>query len=147
MRTVFADSGYWIAMCNPSDELHPEAAGVTEGLGPCRIVTSQMVLVEFLNYMGGRGQSLREKAMTVVTRLTDTSSVEVVPQTRDQFDEAAEMYSSRSDKGWSLTDCASFILMEQMNIPEALAHDRDFEQAGFVALLRGRATGVEQRRA
>ena len=80
MRTVFADSGYWIAMCNPSDELHPEAAGVTERLGPCRIVTSQMVLVEFLNYMGGRGQSLREKAMTVVTRLTDTSSVEVVPR-------------------------------------------------------------------
>ena len=106
MRTVFADSGYWIAMCNPSDELHPEAAGVTERLGPCRIVTSQMVLVEFLNYMGGRGQSLREKAMTVVTRLTDTSSVEVVPQTRDQFDEAAEMYASRSDKGWGLTDCA-----------------------------------------
>ena len=138
MRTVFADSGYWIAMCNPSDGLHLEAAAITEGLGFCRIVTSQMVLVEFLNYMGGRGQSLREKAMSVVKCLTDTSSVEIVPQTQDQFDEAAALYSSRSDKGWSLTDCASFILMKQMNISEALAHDRDFEQAGFVALLKGR---------
>ena len=138
MKTVFADSGYWIAMYDPPDSLHLEAAAVTKGLGSCRIVTSQMILVEFLNYMSGHGQSLREKAMSVVTCLRDTLSVEIVPQTRDQFDEAAALYSSRSDKGWSLTDCASFILMKQMNISEALAHDRDFEQAGFVALLKGR---------
>ena len=138
MRTVFADSGYWIAMYGPSDGLHLEAAAVTEGLVCCRIVTSQMVLVEFLNYMSGLGQSLRERAMSVVTCLGDTPSVKIVPQTQEQFDEAAALYSSRSDKGWSLTDCASFILMKQMNISEALAHDRDFEQAGFVALLKGR---------
>ena len=99
MRTVFADSGYWIAMHDPSDQLHLEAAAVTEGLGACRIVTSQMVLVEFLNYMSRHGQSLREGAMSVVTCLTNTLSIEVVPQTQGQFDEAAAMYSSRSDKG------------------------------------------------
>ena len=115
MRTVFADSGYWIAMYNPHDGLHVKAEAVTDGLGSCRIVTSQMVLVEFLNDMAGRGQSLRERGMSVVTRLTDTSSVEVVPQTRDQFDEAAAMYSSRSDKGWSLTDCAR----DTLNNPSA----------------------------
>ncbi len=27
--------------------------------------------------------------------------------------------------------------MEERNLTEALAYDRDFEQAGFVALLRG----------
>ena len=136
MRTVFADSGYWIAMYNPSDQLHLKAWAITAGLEPCRIVTSQMVLVEFLNRMSGGGQPLREKAISAVTRLTETPSVEIVPQTQDQFDEAAVLYSSRPDKGWSLTDCASFILMEQRNISEALAHDRDFEQARFVALLR-----------
>ena len=111
MRTVFADSGYWIAMSNPSDELYVEASAVTEGLGSFRIVTSQMVLVEFLNYMSGRGMRLREEAMSVVTGLTDTPSVEIVPQTQDQFDEAAARYSSRPDQGWSLTDCASFVLI------------------------------------
>ena len=123
-------------MYSPSDELYLEARAITAGLVPSRIVTSQMVLVEFLNYMSGRGMRLREEAMSVVTRLTDTQSVEIVPQTQDQFDEAAALYSSRPDQGWSLTDCASFILMERLNILEALAHDRDFEQAGFVALLR-----------
>ena len=46
------------------------------------------------------------------------------------------MYGSRLDQTWSLTDCASFLVMEQRGITDALAHDRDFEQAGFVALLR-----------
>ena len=59
-----------------------------------------------------------------------------MPQTSAQFDAAVDRYASRLDKNWSLTDCASFILMEEMDITEALAHDRDFEQAGFVALLR-----------
>ena len=136
MRTVFADSGYWIAMYSPSDELYLEARAITAGLGSSRIVTSQMVLVEFLNDVSGGGMRLREEAMSVVTGLTDTPSVEIVPQTQDQFDEAAARYSSRPDQGWSLTDCASFVLMERLNILEALAHDRDFEQAGFVALLR-----------
>ena len=37
---------------------------------------------------------------------------------------------------WSLTDCTSFVIMEQMEISEALTPDRHFEQAGFVALYR-----------
>ena len=40
------------------------------------------------------------------------------------------------DQTWSLTDCASFLVMEERNITEALAYDPDFEQAGFTALLR-----------
>ena len=46
------------------------------------------------------------------------------------------MYRQMLDKEWSLTDCASFALMKERGIAEALAHDRHFEQAGFVALLR-----------
>ena len=49
---------------------------------------------------------------------------------------AFELYSFRQDQSWSLTDCASFLVMEERGITEALAHDRDFEQAGFTALLR-----------
>jgi predicted nucleic acid-binding protein len=41
-----------------------------------------------------------------------------------------------ADKSWSLTDCASFLIMEEMQITVALAHDRHFVQAGFQTLLR-----------
>ena len=50
MITVFADAGYWIAMYDPQDALHPKARQVTRELGQISIVTSEMVLVEFLNY-------------------------------------------------------------------------------------------------
>ena len=137
MRTVFADSGYWIAMSNPRDQRHEKAEAVTAQLGDVRVVTSQMVLVEFLNFMGGRGQQAREMALSVVAGLKGTPNVKIAPQSDAQFDSALTLYSSRLDKRWSLTDCASFVLMEEMNIREALAHDHDFEQAGFIALLRG----------
>ena len=136
MRTVFADSSYWIAMSNPRDQWYEIAKFVTVQLGSVRIVTSQMVLVEFLNFMGGRSQQLREKALSVVRDLTEDPGVEIVPQSDVQFDSAVTLYSSRLDKSWSLTDCASFLIMEERNIREALAYDRDFEQAGFIALLR-----------
>ena len=137
MRTVFADTGYWIAMSNPRDQWYENVKSATARLGSVRIVTSQMVLVEFLNYMGGRSQQLlREKALSVVRNLTEDPGVEIVQQSGAQFDSAVTRYASRSDQDWSLTDCASFLVMEERNIKEALAHDRDFEQAGFVALLR-----------
>ena len=36
----------------------------------------------------------------------------------------------------SLTDCISFVVMEDKGITEALTADRHFEQAGFTALLK-----------
>ena len=49
---------------------------------------------------------------------------------------AIELYSTRPDKSWTLTDCASFVVMHREGIREALTGDRHFEQAGFVALLK-----------
>ncbi len=39
-------------------------------------------------------------------------------------------------KEWGLTDCLSFVVMQEMNITGALTTDRHFEQAGFSALMR-----------
>ena len=136
MRTLFADSGYYIALLNPRNQWHEKAKTVTAQLGNVRVVTSQMVFVEFLNFMGGRGQQLRESAWSALRDFAENPDVEIVPQSSAQFDSAVDLYNSRPDQRWSLTDCASFLLMESQNIQEALAYDRDFEQAGFVALLR-----------
>ncbi len=43
---------------------------------------------------------------------------------------------ARADKEWSLVDCASFVVMQQRGLTEALTTDRHFEQAGFVRLLK-----------
>ena len=136
MRVVFADSGYWIAMFNPADSLHETAGTLTDQLGEFRIVTTQMVLVEFLNFMSSKGEFLRDAALDAVRSLERNPTVEIVEQTPIQFESALDLYASRPDQRWGITDCSSFLLMEERSITEALAYDRDFEQAGFVALLR-----------
>ena len=136
MRTLFADSGYWIALLFPRDQLHERAREVTLQLSPFSTVTTQMVLVEALNHLSKEGRHMREAAERMVGALEVGPGVEIVPQTDAQFRGAVERYASRNDQRWSLTDCASFMVMEERAITDALAYDRDFEQAGFVALLR-----------
>ena len=136
MREIFADTGYWVALIRRRDELHDIARRITDELPPHRIVTTEMILVELLNVMSKGGQQSRELASGMVTDIYNDANVEVVPQTSRQFREAAIRYADRPDQRWGVTDCASFLLMEQRGIAEALAYDRDFQQAGFAALLR-----------
>ena len=136
MRVVFADAGYFIANLDSRDPLHERARTVAAGLGLFSIVTTQMVIAEVLNYASRGSDYVRGFAVQMVRGLEARPDVEVVPQTDAQFQAAVDRYAARPDQTWSLTDCASFLLMEERNITEALAYDRDFEQAGFSALLR-----------
>ena len=136
MPGIFADSGYWIALWNPRDSLHGRAEEVARSISAEPIVTTQLALNEALDHMAGAGEFLRRYVVQMVRELEENPDVQIVSQTHTQFWDAVARYDARSDQTWSLTDCASFIVMEERGITEALAHDRDFEQAGFTALLR-----------
>jgi predicted nucleic acid-binding protein len=79
---------------------------------------------------------LREAAAAWATRLPKDGKITVVLQSNGQFHRAVEFYRQRLDKEWSLTDCASMLVMKEETIVEALTYDHHFEQAGFRALLR-----------
>ena len=136
MRTVFADSGHWIALLHPRDQLHERAKALVADLESVAVVTTQMALAEALNHLSREGGQLRYLAVQMVRELEDNPDVEIIPQTDSQFRAAVQVYSARNDQTWSLTDRASFTVMEERGITEALAYDRDFDQAGFIALLR-----------
>ena len=136
MALVFADTGYWIAILLPSDWLHDRAVSIAATYDEATVVTTQMVLTEVLNHVSKMGTNTRLAAARLLEDLGSNPNVEIVPQTDSQFGAAVERYVSRRDQRWGLTDCASFLVMEERGITEALAYDRDFEQAGFVALLR-----------
>ena len=48
---------------------------------------------------------------------------------------AFQLYKDRMDKEWGLTDCISFIIMQEFGLVKALTADEHFQQAGFQTLL------------
>ena len=134
MKTVFVDTGYWVALLNPQDDLHDRAIEASRALGKVRLVTTEMVLDELLAALSK--VPVRGFVIRGVDAIRNDPNTEVVPQTSIQFREAFDAYRRMADKEWSLTDCASFALMGERHLSEALAHDHHFEQAGYKALLR-----------
>jgi predicted nucleic acid-binding protein len=69
-------------------------------------------------------------------RVHADAHIEVVPCQPELIGSAVQLYRARPDKGWSLTDCLSFVVMERQGLTEARTTDAHFEQAGFKVLMR-----------
>jgi predicted nucleic acid-binding protein len=104
-------------------------------LANCHLVTTDEVLVEVLTAFCEAGPLLRGRAATLVRNLHKKSTVTVHPQSRDTFLTGLNLYESRPDKGYSLTDCISMVTMRQEGITEVLTHDDHFTQEEFIRLL------------
>lgn len=74
-----------------------------------------MVLVEVLNAMSADG-SLRRAAADVAQEIVADPTIDLVPQTSELFRDALALYGEQPDKSWSLTDCASFLIMDAQQI-------------------------------
>jgi uncharacterized protein len=136
MKAVFADTTYWFALLNRRDALHPRAVAMSRQLSSVDVVTSEMVFVELLNSFSKGSPVQRLGVISAVEDFRKSDYIIVVPQTPEQFAMAFDRYKQSADKNWSLTDCASFQIMETERITAALTHDYHFVQAGFEALLR-----------
>ena len=136
MDDVFADACYWIAKLNERDSLHEIAVLLSDTLGARRIVTTELVLAEVLNFFAELGPANRRGAVALVRELQDDPNVDVVELSDIRFQDAVDFYNARLDQEWGLIDCASFQLMQTRNIQEALTNDHHFTQAGFTILMR-----------
>jgi predicted nucleic acid-binding protein len=134
MTPVFADTFYWLALINPRDHAHQEALGLSQSLTQ-PVVTTEWVLTEV-------GDAMRQPANrpTFLKLLRDIASdplTTVVPADHSWFERGVALYAGRLDKKWSLTDCLSFVVMQDMGLSDALTGDGDFRQANFRVLMDG----------
>jgi predicted nucleic acid-binding protein len=98
------------------------------------VVTTMWVLTELGDALHhGRN---RETFARFLDALDGHEDFEVVPASPELFQRGVELFRARPDKEWSLTDCISFIVMDEKELSEALTGDRHFEQAGFKPLLK-----------
>lgn len=136
MMMVFADTLYWIAATRPGDSWGESAKEARSSLENAFLVTTDEVLVEFLNALAGGGEYLRQTATKMVGAILENPNVRVIPQSRNSFLKGMELYKNRLDKAYSLTDCVSIDVMKSEKITKALTNDHHFEQEGFEALMK-----------
>lgn len=135
MKSIFADSVYWIALINPADQWFERAQTVSRNLGVTQIVTTNEVLTETLNYYAESGEYKRIAAATLIRSVLLNVDIEVVASNQESFFNGLTLYELRRDKGYSLTDCISMKICRERQIFEILTHDFHFTQESFQILL------------
>jgi predicted nucleic acid-binding protein len=135
MRTVFADTFYWIALADPADQWHGNARSLGEALAPVLLVTTDEVLGEFLDFFSEFGPNVRLAAVERVRAILKHPGVKVIEQSRSSFLSGLRLYERRVDKQYSLTDCISMETMRRLRLREVLTRDHHFTQEGFAVLF------------
>lgn len=135
MKNTFADTSYWVATLDETDQYFSAAMQANTKLGNAELVTTESVLIEVLNYFSGFPAQVKEYVADYIHAiLTDEQSL-VLLHNHEDFLKALELYKSRLDKGYSLTDYISMNAMRDFRISEILTNDRHFEQEGFTKLF------------
>ena len=133
MTACFGDSYFFIALLFENDDAHAEAQKWAADLSG-RLHTSMWVLTEVADALALPGR--RQRFLPFLRFLQCNPLVTIVPPEQTLFDRAALLYDQRPDKAWSLTDCTSFIIMQDHGLRDALTGDHHFEQAGFNVLMK-----------
>jgi uncharacterized protein len=133
MKFVFIDTSYYVALFSPEDHFHRKAVHLGDTLKR-RTVVTEFVLMEF-GSLASTGRA-RRLFTDLLRQLKEDTNAIVIPASHELFERGCDLFSRRPDKEWSLTDCASFVVMQERGIADALTADHHFEQAGFNVLLK-----------
>ena len=131
--TAFVDTSFFVAFLSARDRHHQRARDVMADRRD-RMVTTAWVLTELGNFVART--AARHLFVPFVRDLKNDVRMTVMPSDDRLFIAGINLYESRRDKTWSVTDCVSFVVMQEQGITEALTADHHFEQAGFAILLK-----------
>ena len=138
MLNLFADTAGWGHLVDPTQAYHLLAATIYRGARQQgrKVITTNYVIAELVALMTSPLRVPRPAAIAFIEGLKSSPYVEIVHVDAKLDEMAWQLLKSRQDKEWSLVDCASFVVMQQRGIFEALTSDHHFEQVGFVCLLK-----------
>lgn len=134
---LFLDSAYAIALSSPKDEYHKQAVILAQQIErqQMRLITTRAVVLEIGDALAR--STYRKEAIKLLSSFEkDIDFVQIIPISERLYERGFQLYRSRQDKEWGITDCVSFVVMWDRGLTKALTTDRHFQQAGFQALLR-----------
>ncbi len=135
MTRVFLDASYAIALASVTDAHHRRALEIAQHLDTTgtRLVTTRAVVLEIGNALAR--SRYRSAAVALLDSLEKDPRVEVVPVSEELFRKALVRFKTRPDQEWGLTDCLSFVVMDERRLIGALTANEHFRQAGYQPLL------------
>jgi predicted nucleic acid-binding protein len=132
---LFIDSGGFYALVSAESAPHADAVAIMEESRRVRrrAVTTDYVLDETATLLRARGLTKQLKEFLWLTESSQALNIEWM--TPDRFAAARTFMLKHLDQEFSFTDCASFIVMKELRLIDALATDKHFRIAGFNPLL------------
>lgn len=135
MKRVFADTVFLFGKVNPKDIHHRTALAAEAALRDTQIVTTDAVFAELLA-LSSKTPDLRAAAAALVRAMLNSRNVTVVRVNPDLFERGLVRYENHQRTKYSLVDCISMVVMDNLRIKEVLTADTDFEDAGYTRLMR-----------
>ena len=135
VEPIFIDTGGFYALVSAEDPSHQKALAIRAAAGRIRrrAVTTDYVLDETATLLRARGLTNHLKEFLRMTETSQALSIEWM--TPNRFAAARKFMLKHLDQEFSFTDCASFVVMKELRLTEALATDKHFRIAGFNPLL------------
>jgi len=137
--TVFWDTSAFVALGNADDDLHEQAVQVSAALArqKAHVLTTSAVLTEVANTFSRSGwRPVAHQLVDSVRQSVAIGAASVVHVDEALWERGWALFLERPDKHWGLTDCISFVVMQDQSIARAFASDHHFEQAGFERLMQ-----------
>jgi len=136
MKALFVDTAGWLACADAADHGHAgccEARDTALEQGTL-LITTDYVIDETLTLMRKRlGLRAAEKWWR---QIENSSRLRWEWIDIQRAEKARAIFFRHRDKDYSFTDCASFVVMQESRIRQALTTDSHFRQMGFHVLPR-----------
>jgi uncharacterized protein len=135
---AFIDTAGWASLFIRTEPHHRAARATFDAWRrhDVALVTTNYVLTELVALFTSPLRIPRPRQVQYIETIKAAPYLQIVHIDFDLDRAAWTLLKTRLDKSWSLVDAASFVVMSQYSISEALTTDRHFEQAGFIRLLR-----------
>ena len=133
IERLFIDTVFIQALFNKGDQYHAKAMALLPRVrNAAEVWVTEAVLTEVANALSAVN---RTAAVQFIQQCYHTDNIHVVSVDTVLLNRALQLYEARPDKTWGLTDCISFVVMQDRGITDAVTADRDFVQAGYRALM------------
>ncbi len=132
---VLVDTWALISLANARDAWHDRVVEISARLDRegRPLVTTEWILSEFLAFLAR--PPARDAAVRMVDSIRASAGTEIIRASHESWERGFHLYRARPDKAWSLVDCISIQVCEELGIEDVFTRDHHFEQAGLHILV------------